>query len=188
MGANDRIGVAVVGCGMRGLLGEVLQFSKESNISVAGVCDLWKQQRETAVEKVKQTGAESPKLFAHFDEALADRTVDAVLISTPDHQHCAQLSQAIHAKKDVYVEKPLAMNMKELLSAVDTVNKSDRIVQCGTQVQELGADRCGARLRQWRADWETFSRSSNRATVCILIGTAGRLAKSPRATPTGEHS
>lgn len=135
LGANDRIGVAVVGCGMRGLLGEVLQFSKESNISVAGVCDLWKQQRETAAEKVKQTGAESPKLFEHFDEALADKTVDAVLISTPDHQHCTQLSQAIHAKKDVYVEKPLAMNMKELLSAVDTVKKSDRIVQCGTQVR-----------------------------------------------------
>lgn len=143
LGANDRIGVAVVGCGMRGLLGEVLQFSKESNISVAGVCDLWKQQRETAAEKVKQTGVESPKLFAHFDAALADRTVDAVLISTPDHQHCAQLSQAIHAKKDVYVEKPLAMNMKELLSAVDTVRKSDRIVQCGTQVRSWASTAAG---------------------------------------------
>jgi hypothetical protein len=46
MGANDRIGVAVAGCGMRGLLGEVLQFSKESNVEVTGVCDL-----ETAARK-----------------------------------------------------------------------------------------------------------------------------------------
>jgi predicted dehydrogenase len=135
MGANDRIGVAIVGCGMRGLLGEVLQFSKESNVEVAGVCDIWKQQRETAAQKVKQTGAPDPKLFAHFEDALASPAVDAVLISTPDHQHCTQLSAAIKAKKDVYVEKPLAMNMRELLSAVDAVKRSDRIVQCGTQVR-----------------------------------------------------
>jgi predicted dehydrogenase len=135
MGANDRIGVAIIGCGMRGLLGEVLQFSSESNAAVTGLCDIWKQQRESAAEKVKKTGAEPPKLFAHLEEALADSTVDAVLISTPDHQHCTQLSDAVKAKKDVYVEKPLAMNMKELLSAVDAVKRSDRIVQCGTQVR-----------------------------------------------------
>lgn len=135
MGANDRIGVAVIGCGMRGLLGEVLQFSKESNVEVAGVCDIWKQQRETAAEKVKKTGAADPKLFAHIEEALASTEVDAVLISTPDHQHCTQLSAAIRARKDVYVEKPLAMNMKELVAAVDAVKRSDRIVQCGTQVR-----------------------------------------------------
>ena len=135
MGANDRIGVALIGCGMRGLLGEVLQFSKESNVEVTGVCDIWKQQRETAAERVKTTGAADPKPFAHFEEALASPAVDAVLISTPDHQHCTQLSAAIKAKKDVYVEKPLAMNMKELISAVEAVKRSDRIVQCGTQVR-----------------------------------------------------
>src|SRR5271170_5362959 len=86
MGANDRIGVAVVGCGMRGLLGEVLQFSNDSNVEVAGVCDIWKQQRENAAEKVKKTGAPVPGLFADFQEALASPAVDAVLISTPDHQ------------------------------------------------------------------------------------------------------
>lgn len=135
MGANDRIGVAVVGCGMRGLLGDVLQFSNESNVAVAGLCDIWKQQREAAAEKVRKTGASEPQLFAHFEEALASPSVDAVLISTPDHQHCSHLSAAIRAKKDVYVEKPLAMNMKELVSAVDAVKKSDRVVQCGTQVR-----------------------------------------------------
>jgi predicted dehydrogenase len=69
--------------------------------------------------------------------------VDAVLIATPDHQHCTQLAAAVKAKKDVYVEKPLAMNMKELLAAVDTVKKSDRIVQCGTQVRSWPASAAG---------------------------------------------
>ena len=143
MGANDRIGVAVVGCGTRGLLAEVLQFSKESNVEVAGVCDIWKQHRETASEQVKKTGAAEPKLFVHIEEALASPEVDAVLISTPDHQHCTQLTAAVKAKKDVYIEKPLAMDMNELLPAVDTVKKSDRIVQCGTQVRSFAPSAAG---------------------------------------------
>jgi predicted dehydrogenase len=143
LGANDRIGAAVIGCGMRGLLGEALQFSEQSHVEVTGVCDIWKQQRETAAERVKKTGAAEPKRFARFEEALASPAVDAVLISTPDHQHCAQLSAAVRAKKDVYVEKPLAMNMKELLSAVETVNRSDRIVQCGTQVRSWAPSAAG---------------------------------------------
>lgn len=143
MGANDRIGVAVIGCGTRGLLNEVLQFSKESNVEVTGLCDTWKQQRETAAAKVTKSGAPSPKLFIHYQEAFADPAIDAVLISTPDHQHCTQLSAAIKARKDVYVEKPLAMDMKELLAAVDAVKKSDRIVQCGTQVRSWPASAAG---------------------------------------------
>ena len=134
-GANDRIRVCVIGCGSRGLLGEVLQFSEESNVAVTALCDTWKQQRETASAKVRQTGAAEPKLFAHYQEALASPEVDAVLISTPNHQHCTQLVAAIKARKDVYVEKPLAMDMRELIAAVDTVKRSDRIVQCGTQVR-----------------------------------------------------
>ncbi len=143
MGANDRIGVTVIGCGTRGLLGEVLQFSKESNVEVVGLCDTWKQQRDKACEKVAATGAPEPKLFVHYQEVLASPAVDAVSISTPDHQHCTQLSAAVKAGKDVYVEKPLAMDMKELLAAVDTVKKSDRIVQCGTQVRSWPASAAG---------------------------------------------
>ncbi len=44
--ANERIGVAVIGCGGRGLLGECLQFGPEMNVEVAAVCDTWRQQRE----------------------------------------------------------------------------------------------------------------------------------------------
>jgi predicted dehydrogenase len=143
MGANDRIGVAVIGCGSRGLLGEVLQFSKESNVEVAALCDTWKQHRETASDQVKKSGGAEPKLFVHYQDLLAAPGVDAVLISTPDHQHCTQLSAAVKAKKDVYVEKPLAMDMKELLSAVDTVKSSDRIVQCGTQVRSWAPSAAG---------------------------------------------
>jgi predicted dehydrogenase len=66
---------------------------------------------------------------------LSRKDIDAVVIGTPDHLHCTQLIEAIRAGKDVYVEKPLAMNMRELVRAYDVVKKSDRIVQIGTQMR-----------------------------------------------------
>lgn len=134
-GANDRIRVAVIGCGNRGLLGEVLQFHQECNVEVAAVCDTWRQQRETAAAKTEKATGRKPDEIIHYQEVLARPDVDAVLISTPDHQHCRQLSAAIRAHKDVYIEKPLAMDMRELIEAVDTVKRSDRVVQVGTQVR-----------------------------------------------------
>ncbi len=134
-GANDRIRVAVVGCGNRGLLAEVLQFHKECNVQVAAVCDTWRQQRETAAAQTEKASGEKPEQIIHYQELLGRPGLDAVILSTPDHQHCRQLSAAIRARKDAYVEKPLAMDMKELNEAVDAVKRSDRIVQVGTQVR-----------------------------------------------------
>jgi predicted dehydrogenase len=136
-GANDRIRVAVIGCGGRGLLGEALQFHKECNVQVVAVCDTWRQQREKAAAQVEKATGAAPEQVVHHQDVLAKGDIDAVIISTPDHQHCRQLSAAVRAHKDVYVEKPLAMDMKELNEASDTVKKSDRIVQVGTQVRSF---------------------------------------------------
>ena len=145
-GANDRIGVAVIGCGGRGLLNEVLQFGRECNVEVAGVCDTWRQQREKAAATVKQKTDKEPPQFVHYQDVLAAKSVDAVLISSPDHQHCTMLMAAIRAGKDVYVEKPLAMEMKELVDSVDAVKKSDRVVQVGTQVRSWAPSVAGRAL------------------------------------------
>ena len=134
-GANDRIGIGMIGCGGRGLLKEVLQFAAESNVEVTAICDTWRRQREAAAASVKQASGREPRSFVHYQELLALKEVDAVVIGTPDHQHSTQLTAAVRAGKDVYVEKPLAMDMKELVEAVDTVKRSDRVVQMGTQVR-----------------------------------------------------
>jgi predicted dehydrogenase len=142
-GASDRIRVAVIGCGDRNLLGEVLQFGREMNVEAAAICDTWRQQRETAAARVEQATGNAPKQLVRYQDVLASKDVDAVLISTPDHQHCTQLVAAIRAGKDVYVEKPLAMEMKELVEAVDAVKRSDRVVQVGTQVRSWPASAGG---------------------------------------------
>jgi predicted dehydrogenase len=93
------------------------------------------------VTDVKEFAGTTPYATARIDDALTRKDVDAVIIGTPDHLHCEQLIQAIRAGKDVYVEKPLAMNMKELIRAYDVVKKSDRIVQMGTQMRSYPSSR-----------------------------------------------
>lgn len=135
LGANDKIRVANIGCGRRGLLRELLQLKDEANLEVAAVCDTWRQKREKAAADVKEHTGKEPLQIVHYQDVLVREDIDAVVIATPDHLHCAMLIDAVRAGKDVYVEKPLAMNMKELIQACDAVKKSNRIVQIGTQMR-----------------------------------------------------
>jgi len=135
LGANDRVRVANIGCGRRGLLKELIQLKDSADIEIAAVCDTWRQKREKAAADVKEFTGKEPLQTAHYAEVLARKDIDAVVIATPDHLHCTMLIDAIKAGKDVYVEKPLAMSMRELLRAYDAVKRSDRIVQIGTQMR-----------------------------------------------------
>lgn len=135
MGANDRIRVANVGCGRRNLLREILAEKDNARADVVAVCDTWRQKRENAVAQVKEATATTPFSTGNFAEVLARKDVDAVVIGTPDHLHCTQLIEAVNAGKDVYVEKPLAMSMEELIRAFDAVKRSGRVVQLGTQMR-----------------------------------------------------
>ncbi|MCP5111071.1 MAG: Gfo/Idh/MocA family oxidoreductase [bacterium] len=136
--ANDRLSIAIIGCGGRGtnrLLREILELRTEENIRVTAVCDTWRQQREKAAAMVKEFTGEDPVQVVRFQDVLARNDVDAVVIATPDHLHCTMLTAAARAGKDAYVEKPLAMTMEELNTAVDAVKRHNRIVQVGTQIR-----------------------------------------------------
>ncbi len=140
LGANDRVLVGLIGCGNRGihaLLTEALKFREEANIEFTAVCDIWRQHREEAAEFTRKTAGNEPRQISDYRATLADKDIDAVIIATPDHQHAAMLTDAVRAGKDAYCEKPLGMEMKDLLVCVDTVKKSDRVVQMGTQVRSL---------------------------------------------------
>lgn len=137
LGSNDRLGIGILGCGKRDLLGQVLSFRQKANAEVRAVCDIWRDQREAAARRVRETAGNAPEQLHAYDDLLARQDVDAVVIGTPDHQHCRQLIDAVGAGKDVYVEKPLAMDLRELRRAFDTVKASDRVVQMGTQVRSF---------------------------------------------------
>lgn len=160
-GANDRIRVANIGCGRRGLLRELIQLKDDANIEIAAVCDTWRQKREKAAADVKEFTGKEPSQTARYQDILNDKNIQAVVIGVPDHLHCTLLIDAIRAGKDVYVEKPLAMNMRELIRAYDAVKRSDRIVQIGTQMRSY--------------------RQSNGAKQMIAAGQLGKILKVEQA-------
>ena len=135
IGANDRISLCHVGNGSRGedLDWIIAQLASKQNVEMTGVCDLWKLNREKAVEANQKYHGRAPRAFSHIEEVLAAPEIDAVILSTPDHAHSLLLKMAAEAGKDAYVEKPMGNVLEEAKAARDAVKKNGRIVQVGTQ-------------------------------------------------------
>lgn len=134
-GPNEALRVGIVGPGGRGtaLIKDFVQFHKDYNAQMTAVCDIWNYRRQTSSSLVKQTTGVEPKVYSRYEELLSDRDIDAVIIATADHQHARMLVQALEAGKDVYCEKPFANVLTEANVALAAVQKSDRVVQIGTQ-------------------------------------------------------
>lgn len=129
LGANDRIQMAVIGCGGMGTghLSGLVKRSSDDNIAVVGVSDVY-QARLTRAKKI--SGAEG-----HLDyRKLIDRgDIDAVLIATPDHWHGKISMDAMESGKNVYVEKPMTHTVEQALAVRDTVRRTGKVLQVGPQ-------------------------------------------------------
>ena len=134
-GANERISLGHVGIGSRGTeLDSIVSTLKDSqNVELTAVCDLWTHNRERAVAENAKYYGRPPRSFAHFEELLAQKDVDAVLISTPEHSHSPLLKMTARANKHAYVEKPMGNVLEEVKEARDEVVARNLIVQVGTQ-------------------------------------------------------
>src|SRR5947208_13906004 len=85
---NDMIRIGIVGPGGRRtqLLKECIEFSGKYNARVTAVCDIWNKRRDAAAKLVRETyGDAEPKVYRKLDELTADKSIDAVVIPTPDH-------------------------------------------------------------------------------------------------------
>jgi predicted dehydrogenase len=127
LGANDRIGLGVVGTGQRGTYVMSL-FQKNADVQVTALCDVYDKRREEAGEKTP--GA---RKFNDHRELLALKEVDAVLVGTPDHWHKDVSIDAINAGKDVYSEKPMCRTRDEAPLMVKAARTAGRILQIGLQ-------------------------------------------------------
>ena len=134
-GANERISLGHIGVGSRGseLAWIASQLKDRKNCEMTAVCDLWKVNRERAVEKATSAYGRAPRSFQFMEELLALKDVDAVLISTPEHAHSTILKLTVEAGKDAYCEKPMGNVLEEVKAARDAVLAGQRIVQIGTQ-------------------------------------------------------
>ena len=115
----------------------VRPHDKKENVEYVAVCDVWAVHRDRAIARVKEWYGIDAKATSAYEELLGWKDVDAVMIATCDHQHTTHLAAAVKAGKDVYCEKPLAMDMESLKAAVDAVKATDRVVQIGTQLRSM---------------------------------------------------
>ena len=128
LGANDRVGVGFIGFGLIGKR-HVLDFQEQPDVRCVAVSDAHRGR----LDEAKGLIGGNVRGFADFRKLLEDREVDAVVISTPDHWHALMTMLACSAGKDVYVEKPLSLFVREGRWMIDVAKRTKRVVQVGTQ-------------------------------------------------------
>jgi predicted dehydrogenase len=133
-GANDKINLAFIGTGAMGT-GNIASAIKQESVEIVAVCDVFQPHLKRGVAA---TGFFEAKAVKDFREILADKSIDAVCISTPDHWHAYMTVEACKAGKDVYVEKPACTTIDEARIMVQAARKYKRVVQMGT-MQRSGA-------------------------------------------------
>ncbi|MDB5312799.1 MAG: gfo/Idh/MocA family oxidoreductase [Gemmataceae bacterium] len=130
--ANDTLQVGCIGTGGR-CRGLMKSLALVPNVRITAVCDVW----DVSLEEGRKLA--DPKAFAakQYEELLARKDVDAVLIGSPDHWHVPLTVAACQAGKDVYVEKPLTHDLSEGRAVVDAQTAHKRVVQVGTQQRSM---------------------------------------------------
>ena len=133
-GANDKINVGMIGVGIRGsLLLERLYGGSQDTATVTAVCDAYTGNLAKACARIETLSGNAPKRYADYRELLHDKSIDAVIVATPEHLHCTMLIDALEAGKHVYIEKPLAHTIEEGEKILHAAEKSKQVVQVGMQ-------------------------------------------------------
>jgi len=135
-GANDRIAVGFIGLGAMGSgnLGYAMQVPE---VEPVALCDVYQPHLERAVAAAAKKNFK-PKAVRDFRDVIADKSIDAVCISTPDHWHAYMTVEACKAGKDVWVEKPSCTYVEEGQKMVQAARKYNRVVQGGTMQRSGG--------------------------------------------------
>ena len=134
-GANERIGIGGIGPGRRGR--GILGVPGGRLVAVA---DVNLPRAEAIARRTKC------KAFKDYRKMLELKDIDAVANGTPDHWHALCCIHACQAGKDVYVEKPMTLTIREGRKMVEAVRKYKRVLQAGSQQRSNAANRLGCEL------------------------------------------
>ena len=139
VGANDRIAVAIVGVGwgfgQNHLVG-IHEKSKEDNVIVAAVCDVFETRRSQARQRA---GLKEADVYLDYRKLLERKDIDAVLVATHDPLHAQIALDSLDTGKHVYCERPLARYLGEAFQVFDKVKSSGKVFQLGEQSCSAGA-------------------------------------------------
>jgi predicted dehydrogenase len=140
MAPSKQINVAAIGVGRISRVHDMPAILKVDAARIVAVCDLYAPRMELGKKFVNdfytnKTGKsyDGVTAYSNYHELLANKDIDAVVISTPDHQHAILAAAAVRSGKDVYLQKPASLTIAEGRYLSDAVQASGRILQVGSQ-------------------------------------------------------
>lgn len=151
---SNKINIGQIGCGRIARDHDMPDMMHFDDARLMAVCDL--DSKRLADAKVfvnefykKKTGKENSvdvKMYDDYREMLVNKDIDAVMISTPDHWHAQPALEAALAGKDIYLQKPTSLTIREGQQLRDAVQKKKVILQVGTQQRAMPQFRVAAEL------------------------------------------
>ena len=126
--------VGLIGCGWYGK-SDLFRLIQVKDIEVVSLCDVDSKMLADAADLVaqRQKSKAKPRTYADYRKMLAEKDLDIVLVGTPDHWHALPMIAAVEAGADVYVQKPISVDVAEGKAMVAAARKHKRVVQVGTQ-------------------------------------------------------
>ena len=123
LGANDRIGIGIIGIGNIGV-GQHIRGLKalEDRARIVAVCDIYTPRLDRGITLTSAKG------YHAYEDLIADPNVDAVIVATPDHWHAKMAIDAMRAGKDVDVEKPMCLTIDEAKEMVRVARQTGRVL------------------------------------------------------------
>ena len=130
VGANDKIGVGLIGCNGMGF-GNLASFLRNSEVECIALADIDQGVLDRRVAEVEKMQGKKPLAYKDWRHLIDNKDVDVVIVGTPDHWHCLQMVAACEAGKDVYCEKPLGNSIEECNIMIRAAEKYNSVVQVG---------------------------------------------------------
>jgi predicted dehydrogenase len=126
--------VGLIGTGWYGKA-DLFRLIQVAPVRVVSLCDVDKKMLAEAADMVaaRQASRKKPKTFSDYRDMLKEKDLDIVLIATPDHWHALPMIAAVEAGADVYVQKPISVDVVEGEAMVAAARRTKRVVQVGTQ-------------------------------------------------------
>lgn len=151
---SNKINIGQIGCGRIARGHDIQDTIQFEDARFMAVCDVDTKRAMDAKVLVnefykKKTGKDNyvdVKTYGDYREMLLDKDIDAVIISTPDHWHSQPAMEAAMAGKDIYLQKPTSLTIKEGQQLRDVVKKTNVILQVGTQQRSMPQFRVAAEL------------------------------------------
>lgn len=147
--ANSKVAVGLIGSGGRGSYDASIVHA-DPRAAVVALCDPFDDQIERAKQRIKVT---NPKVFKTHEKLLADPGIDAVIIASPPFLHPEHLEAAVNARKHIYCEKPMGVDIEGCRRVIQVARRADpkKVISVGFQ-QRYGPVYLEAYKRLQRGD------------------------------------